>query len=258
MSPLRCSRGLPLGGLLTALFCLFAFTHSARTADITTPTPLLNDPVAGLALAADVRDARPAANTELHGLLKIRRRDGSTTNVPIVSRIVLADKSWQAIYQGGPTNQGETLIVTRAAGAPTEYRYAQQGAAPAPLAAADLWQPFAGSDFSLGDLGLEFFHWPKQTLVQNEMRKNFPCHVLESRPAVTNAYGRVLTWVEVETGGVVMAEAYDARNKPLKEFEVKRFKKVNDQWQLQEMEMRNLKDRSRTLLQFDVSEPEAK
>ena len=131
MSPLRCSRGLPLGGLLTALFCLFAFTHSARTADITTPTPLLNDPVAGLALAADVRDARPAANTELHGLLKIRRRDGSTTNVPIVSRIVLADKSWQAIYQGGPTNQGETLIVTRAAGAPTEYRYAQQGAAPA-------------------------------------------------------------------------------------------------------------------------------
>ena len=246
---------LPLGGLLTALLSLLALTHSARTADITTPTPLLNAPVAGQALAADVRDARPNANAEFHGLLKIRRRDGTITNVPIVSRILLADKSWQAIYQGGLTNQGETLIVTHAPGAPSEYRYARPGAAPAPLPSPDLWQPFAGSDFSLADLGLEFFHWPKQTLVQNEMRKNRPCHVLESCPAVTNAYCRVLSWVDVETSGVVMAEAYDPQNQRLKEFEVKRFKKVNDQWQLQEMEMRHLRDRSRTILEFDVPEP---
>ena len=48
--------------------------------------------------------------------------------------------------------------------------------------------------------------------------------------------------------GVIMAEAYDPQNRRLKEFEVKSVK--NDQ--VQEMEMRNLRTRSRTLLEFDV------
>ena len=238
-----------LGLLLAAALPLLVWA-----AEIVTPAPLLNDPVAGQALAADVRNARPAADAEFHGQLKIRRRDGSTTNVPIVSKIILGDKTWQAVYLAGPTNAAESLAVTHAPNTPNDYRHGLDGATPASLPAQKIWQPFAGSNFSLADLGLEFFHWPKQLLVQDEMRKGRACHVLESRPAVTNDYSRVLSWVDVETGGLVMAEAFAPNNERTKTFEVKRFKKVNDQWQLQEMEISNPKNSSRTLLQFDVSE----
>jgi len=233
------------------LLLAVALPRLVWAADIVTPAPLLNDPVAGRALAADVCDARPAANAEYHGFFKIRQRDGSVTTVPLVSRVLVADKSWQAIYQAGPSNAVESLEVTHAAGLSNSYRYARNGAAPAPLPLPQIWQPFAGSDFSLADLGMEFFHWPRQMLVQDEMRKGRACHVLESRPAVTNDYCRVRSWVDVESGGLVMAEAYDPTNQRAKEFEVKGFKKVNDQWQLQEMEIRNLKKRSRTVLNFE-------
>src|SRR5690606_32384207 len=40
--------------------------------------------------------------------------------------------------------------------------------------------PFAGSDFWLGDLGLEFLYWPEQRLIRREMRRGQACSVLES------------------------------------------------------------------------------
>ena len=40
--------------------------------------------------------------------------------------------------------------------------------------------PFAGSDFWIADLGLEFFHWPEQKVLKKEFRRNCSCVVLES------------------------------------------------------------------------------
>src|SRR5205823_8188268 len=62
---------------------------------------------------------------------------------------------------------------------------------------------FAGSDFWLADLGLEFFHWPEQNLKKQEMRRGRPCQVLESinpKPSA-GGYSRVLCWVDGETHG---------------------------------------------------------
>lgn len=67
-----------------------------------------------------------------------------------------------------------------------------------------------------------------------------------------NGYSRVLSWIDKETGGILQAEAYDIHGKPLKEFEPKSFKKVDGQWQLQEMEIRNVQTGSRTRLEFDL------
>jgi hypothetical protein len=177
-------------------------------------------------------------------------------NVPVVSKIVLDAQSWQSIYEATLTNQTERLTVVHSPAQPNEYRLTRSDvpecASPAPLARDRIWQPFAGSDFSLADLGLEFFHWPTQTLLQNEMRKSRACHVLESRPAVTNDYARVLSWIDVETAGLLRADAYDRDNKRVKEFEVSSFKKVGEDYQLQKMEIRHLKARSRTVLEFEV------
>ena len=52
--------------------------------------------------------------------------------------------------------------------------------------------------------------------------------------------------------GIVEAEAYDARNKKLKEFYPKDLKKVNGQWQVGSMEIDNVQTGSRTTLKFDL------
>jgi hypothetical protein len=115
--------------------------------------------------------------------------------------------------------------------------------------------PFANSDFWLADLGLEFFQWPSQFLIQKEMRRGRSCKMLESvNPnAHPGGYARVVSWIDNESNGIVHAEAYDIAGKRLKEFDPKDFKKVNGQWQLQEMEIRNVQSGSTTRIEFDLS-----
>ena len=242
------------------LLCGMSSAAWAEASSPFTPQPpSLNDAVAGQELAAELRDARPSSNVTFRGVLKIRQHGRSTVSVPLVSKVITASGSWQSVYQAWLSDHTETLVVVHAAGQPNEYRYGRGTgtncvANPPPLPHGRIWQPFAGSDFYLADLGLEFFHWPKQVLLKNEMRKSRACHVLESAPSVTNAYSRVVSWVDVETDGLLMADAYGPADERVKEFEVKSFKKVDDQWQLREMEIRNLKDRSRTILEFELQE----
>ena len=56
--------------------------------------------------------------------------------------------------------------------------------------------------------------------------------------------------IDQETGGILEAEAYDRQGRLLKVFEPKSFKKVNGQWELQEMEIRNVQTSSRTRIEF--------
>lgn len=117
--------------------------------------------------------------------------------------------------------------------------------------------PFAGSDFWLGDLGLEFFNWPQQKLLKKEVKRSRGCSVLESTnpDPGANGYSRVVSWIDSETLGIVQAQAYDAQGKPLKEFYPKDFKKVDGQWRVQMMQIENVQTGSRTRLEFDVDKP---
>src|SRR5262249_45666734 len=125
-----------------------------------------------------------------------------------------------------------------------------------PLDAETAAKAFAGSDFLVTDLGLEFFHWPEQRLIKREMRRSRSCKVLESvnpHPE-PGAYLRVVSWIDNESSGIVHAEAYDLKNKLLKEFDPKEFTKVEGQYQLQEMEIINRQTGSRTSIEFDLGE----
>jgi hypothetical protein len=51
---------------------------------------------------------------------------------------------------------------------------------------------------------------------------------------------------------IVLAEAYDAKGKLVKEFEPKGIAKVNGQWQLEEMEIYNARTGSRTSIKFKL------
>lgn len=216
----------------------------------------------GEALAAELREQQPPDQLATSGTLKMRDAAGSRREAEVTLRVAKGEESWVSSYAtpGTDTLPPERLVVLHTPGKPNQYLYARAtspgGPLPQPVALASdsAATPFAGSDFWLSDLGLEFFHWPQQRLLRTEMRKGRSCRVLESlNPAPVGAgYARVLSWIDIETGGLLRAEAYGTDKKLQKEFSVRSFKKVSGRWQLKEMEIRDEKTDARTRLEFDL------
>jgi hypothetical protein len=224
------------------------------------PTPAEKE---GQTLAAELRAQRPVENLSTSGLLKQRDASGKWRRQTAVRMEVrLGEKSWQSVYQALTTNGLvlETLLVTHRDGQPNRYQYLRAAGSDDALARAvtltgdQAAVPFAGSDFWLADLGLEFFHWPLQRIVKKEMRKSRSCRVLESIQANPGpgGYARVLSWIDFETDKLVRAEAYDQQRRLLKEFSIGSVKKINGRWQLKSMEIRDEATDSRTRLEFDL------
>jgi hypothetical protein len=216
---------------------------------------------AGQDLAIKLRALAPPENAQMTGVLNIRRRGQDLEQVPLLTRVNVGSGVWEAIYQTRQTDKrpAERLIIRHSPAKPNEYRFARgnQVDNPQPVAQEQLAMPFAGSDFWLMDLGLEFLHWPVQHLIKLEkpdMRKGRPCDRLESRNPnpPPGAYARVVSYIDKESGGLIVAEAFDRQNKTLKEFSVRSVKKVQGEWQLDQMEMIDIRAGSRTRIDFDV------
>ena len=241
-----------------AFFCgtaLLLGIHLAPAAN--KPAPTSNEE--GQKLAGELRLMRPTENFDVKGFLKIRDAAGKRTRVPFNYRFISGDQTWQSIYEIGAGGgvPAEKLAVAHTEGAPTRYwhSHANGTAGSVALTGDKAMVPFANSDFWLADLGLEFLHWPEQRIVHEakiKMRKSRPCNVLESINPGPNAagYTRVRSWIDTETGGVILAEAYGADNQLLKEFEVGGLTKVSGRWELKDMEMRTAKTDSKTVLEF--------
>lgn len=246
------SKHREIGGLVL----LGALTASLNGADFNAApavTPILDPVKEGQELAAKLRSAVPEESSEFSGVLEITAKDGRQHFIPIVSKITVTSTNWQVVYQSASTNSipAETLTILHTPGQSNRYTLAvgAKRAAPSPLTDA-----FAGSDFWLLDLGLEFYHWPQQKALRAEMIRTRPTRVLESvtpRPD-PDGYARVLSWIDNETGGVLLAEAYDRHGKLLKKFKLGSFHKVQGQWQLRDMGIRNARTGQRTELKFDL------
>lgn len=219
--------------------------------------------IQGRELARQLCEARPTENVTNSGTIKIRTGGGKLLVASLkVESLVEAD-GWKNNYTAELTTDKDrfdySLTVIHAAGVPTTYQADDRnfaGRHQKTLLPNQNAVPFAGSDFWLCDLGLEFFHWPQQKLLPKttNLKRGREYTLLESTcpNPPTNGYSRVLTWIDKESGGILYAEAYDTQGKLLKEFEPKSFKKVNGQWELQEMEIRNVQTGSRTRLEFDL------
>ena len=221
----------------------------------------------GQALAAELRSARPTENLQIRGVLKIRDADGKRTTVPVRYRFNSSKQSWQNIYETEAIGSvpAEKLVVLHTEDQPNRYLYSRADgnhnppAAPFALSGDKAMVPFGNSDFWLADLGLEFLHWPEQRIVEEakiKMRKGRSCKVLEStnpRPGATG-YTRVRSWIDVEKRQPILAQAYGPDNKLIKEFEIGSVMKVNGQWELKNMEMRNSRTDSATVLEFSYEQ----
>ncbi len=240
----------PLG----VIFFLMAFAGTAAKAQ--TADGASDADIKGRELARQLCDAPPTESFTNTGVLQIRDGKGNRKNIPVSFKTIAGADVWRFICLA-PETKAEILIVHKA-GQPNEYfNEAQSQSEAQPLAAAEIYQPFAGSDFSPADLGLEFLHWPSQKILPKptNLKRGREYTLLESslpNPA-TNGYSRVRSWIDKETGGILQAEAYDTQGKLLKNFEPKSFKKINGQWELEEMEISNVQADSRTRMEFDLN-----
>ncbi|HWD91016.1 MAG TPA: outer membrane lipoprotein-sorting protein [Verrucomicrobiae bacterium] len=204
----------------------------------------------GKALADEILSQRPAQNTTNTGVMTVRAHDTSK-KIPVRFEVFNTATNWCSRYVADAM---DVRVLHDASG--NQYRVTAPEGKVRELSGNQATKtPFAGSDFSLADLGLEFFHWPEQHLTKKEMKRSRSCKVLESiNPAPTaGSYSRVVSWIDNESDGIVMAQAYDARGKLLKDFIPKKIKKVEGQWQLEEMEIDNDQTDSSTRVDFDLN-----
>jgi hypothetical protein len=220
------------------------------------------DVSSGEALARQLRSAEPEESSEIQGTLIIHA-DKQIKNVPVVCRVRIKGPVWETDYETSATaaTPAEHLEVAHSTNGPNDYLFARASApgeplpkltAAAPADAADI--SLAGSDFSLADLGMEFLHWPGQQRFGDQDRLDRSCYVLESRNPAAHGIVRVKSYIDKDTGGLLLADAYDAGGRLVKEFSLhgSSFKKVNGHWRLEKMEISNRKTHSRTELRFNV------
>jgi hypothetical protein len=208
----------------------------------------------GRALVAEMLSQKPSQNTTSKGVLKIRDAAGKRRDIPFKFELALAEAGWKSVYET-TDNEVNRVKLTVDCSDPAMLKFLlRERSGEKTLAGNETMISFAGSDFWIADLGLEFLRWPEQRVLRKEIRRGQSCSVLESinpNPA-SAAYRRVVSWVDLDSNGIMNAEAYDFKNKLLKEFAVKRFKKVEGQWQLQEMEISNRQAGSWTRIEFDL------
>jgi hypothetical protein len=214
--------------------------------------------IQGRNLVQQLLNQTPAKDSTNSGMLIIRDSKGRHTEIPMRFQIYITEMNslnWLSSYQTTAANSNVKLTVVHSPNGPNGY-YLSENGEQKKMSGNEMMVCFAGSDFWIADLGLEFFHWPEQKILKHEMRRGRSCKVLESTNpnSSTNGYSRVVSWIDNESGGIVHAEAYDANGKLLKEFDPKSFRKVNGQWELQDMEIRNVQTGSRTRLEFDLKE----
>ncbi len=239
-----------------------------------TSIPALADPIPravaaaadGPTLAALIRDSVPAESEPISGTLIIHR-DHQVKSVRVLCKVEIHPDSWQSEYIIAATNDtpAEKLIVIHRTNAPNEFLYAKAGNATAelpklehitPEVAAET--PLGGSDFSAGDLALDFLHWPQQQRLPRAMRLSQPCYVLESKNPAAKNIVRIRSYIDEESNAPIVAEAYDSMDvdskHEVKEFSLhsSSFKRVNGRWQLENMDIKDLKKKSHTELKFDM------
>jgi hypothetical protein len=199
----------------------------------------------------EILQQRPVESSSVTGTFSVRSKR-ERAEVPVRFEVIVGPTNWQSVYEViGFTNGAppQKLVITRDGTSANRYELNGDVIPPGETAV-----PFAGTDFWLMDLGFEFFHWPQQRVVKKEFRSNCACTVIEStNPSRSpGGYSRVTTWIDQESLGIVHAEARDVSGKLLKVFDPKALKKIRGQYEVEEIQIKNLQTGSRTRLEFDL------
>jgi hypothetical protein len=94
-------------------------------------------------------------------------------------------------------------------------------------------RPFLGSDLSIEDLAEDFWNWPSQKIVGEEIVDQHPCQIIESRPPpdATTSYSLIKTWVSPQMALPLRIHEFDKDGKLVKRFNVEKIiKQSTNYW----------------------------
>jgi len=235
-------------------------------------TPPASEPD-GSELAKQIREMVPVGDSTIRGTLQIRLKK-KRQSLPFICQVVRHGAEWETIFTASSTTNtpAETLVIKHAPGETNSYLYAK---AQTPTGALPVLSPvspqfasttqFAGSDFTLADLGLDYLFWPMQKRLKNQNRLDRLCYVLESSNDRGAEIVRMCSFIDKEYSGnlgeqgfpaLLVAEAYDSNGELVRKFSLhgSSFKKVNGQYRLRKMEILNEKTGSQTTIEYDLKE----
>lgn len=94
-----------------------------------------------------------------------------------------------------------------------------------------------GSDISYEDLAMKFLYWPNPTVEGTQTMLLRKCWRIRTEPPAKteSQYGRVVLWIDQESGALMQAEAFDERGKFARRFKVISGQKVGGTWMLKSM-----------------------
>ncbi|HEY3763209.1 MAG TPA: outer membrane lipoprotein-sorting protein [Verrucomicrobiae bacterium] len=226
------------------------------------PRDLTDADIQGIQLAQKILAQQPDQDVTNTGKLQIRNANGTLKEVPVKFTVTVTPTNWSCVYGATVTNQNglasnEVLSIVHDTSQTNVHETDIShtgGFFDFNGSKSKMTEAFAGSDFWVCDLTLRFLSWTDQKIIKKEFMRGRGCMVLESKNSLLalGGYSRVDSWIDEETLGIVHAVAYDADGNLLKVFDPKSFKKVNGQWELQDMEIRNVQTGSRTRIEFDL------
>jgi negative regulator of sigma E activity len=114
----------------------------------------------------------------------------------------------------------------------------------------DLNRSIAGLDLDWADLSLSFLWWDGARVIGSERVRGRFCHIvdLKAPEGQVSRYAGVRLWIDPETSLLMQADAYDARNRPVRRLQVKSLRKIDDIWMVQNLDIFTQPSRDRVTL----------
>jgi hypothetical protein len=83
-------------------------------------------------------------------------------------------------------------------------------------------QRVRGTDISYEDLAMKFLYWPEAAVTGEQTLLLRKCWVIRTEPGKKDdsQYGRVMLWIDQQSGALLQAEAYDPSGKLARRFKV--------------------------------------
>jgi hypothetical protein len=221
-----------------------AFLFGAPSAEAQTPD--------GEQLMMQVRAALPYVPLRIAGELQSRDRRGNIVRVsPVEMELDWGADAPTALYivRDRFGTEQERLRITWPQGETAIYDYAQ-GDPPEPKALGDLNRPINGLNLDWADLSLSFLWWAGGRVVGSERVRGRFCYIVDLKAPEDEVarYAGVRLWIDPETSLLMQADAYDARNRPIRRLQVKSLRKIDDIWMVQNLDILDHATRERVTL----------
>src|SRR5260221_7645511 len=162
----HCFRRTEQVRLLLVTLAIFAsiapcFAQKTEERGVITLNPSEGDKEAKL-LVEKMLNQKPAENSVRSGHLKIYEGKGKWHEIPLKIEVLNTPTNILTIYETSRDGKLDTRLSIGHAGINPNTYELQHADKEQNLNSVATLSPFAGSDFWIADLGLEFLHWPKQ------------------------------------------------------------------------------------------------